>query len=139
MKEGEKKEETYTSSRDKINIEQKDGTLAHYFFTAPVNILVSIGDEVTAGQPIAVFNTPSNKLHLLFSVNYLDYNRLKEFLLFDNSIEKKKNIRQDLPVNFYLDKNRVNFINGSGKFKVLHPVNIITQEMTKKELKKFNQ
>lgn len=138
MKEGEKKEQTYTASRDKINIEQKDGTLAHYFFTAPVKILVEVGDKVTAGQPIAVFDTPSDKLNLLFSVNYLDYKKLKEYLLSNSSEEKKKEIRPYLPINFYLDKGHTNFINGAGRFKVLHPVNIITQEMSKRELKEFN-
>lgn len=138
MKEGEKKEQTYTASRDRINMEQKDGTLAHYFFTAPVKILIEVGDKVTAGQPIAVFDTPSDKLHLLFSVNYLDYEKLKGYLVSNSSEEKKKEIRLNLPVNFYLDKEYTNFINGSGRFKVLHPVNIITQEMPKKELKEFN-
>ena len=138
MKEGEKKEQTYTASRDKINIEQKDGTLAHYFFTAPVKILVEVGDKVTAGQPIAVFDTPSDKLNLLFSVNYLDYKKLKEYLLSNSSEEKKKEIRPYLPINFYLDKGHTNFINSVGRFKVLHPVNIITQEMSKRELKEFN-
>jgi hypothetical protein len=138
MKEGEKHNQTYTASRDRISIEQKDGTLAHYAFTAPISMLVGEGDKVIAGQPIAVFSTPSDKLHLLFSVTYLSDKKLNDYLLSERDEEKRKDIYQHLPVNFCLHENNNGFIKGPGDFKVFHPINIITQEMSRKELKKFN-
>lgn len=138
-KEEEKTNQIYSASRNKLDIEQKDGTLAHYFFTAPIKMLVEAGDKVIAGQPLAIFSTPSDKLQMLFSINYLSEKPLRDYIFSNRDEEKMKRIYQYLPVKFYLDKDYTNFISETGKYKVLHPVNIVTQEMTKKELKKFNQ
>ena len=76
-KDGEKGNQYYSkNNRNKIGIQHKDGSMAHYSILAPIQLLVEAGDNVIPGQPLAVFNKESEKYTVLFSVNYLDEKRI---------------------------------------------------------------
>jgi hypothetical protein len=138
MQKGEKRNEIYSRERDKISVEQRDGTLATYTFTAPVKLLVAEGDKVMPGDPIAVFSNANDKYDLFFSVIYLDKKKLTDYFnANDESIMKLYHV--SIPTKFYFDESKTDFVATTKAYKVQHPLSIITAEMTKKEKKKYNQ
>ncbi len=137
MRKGEKRNETYSSERDKIEIEQKDGTLAYYSFTAPVKLLVMPGDKVIPGQPLAVFDSIAEKYHLILNVNYLDSKKLTDYL-YSGEPSLNGSFYISLPLKFYFDENKTDYVSSSGLYRALHPLPIVTAEMSKKEKKKFD-
>lgn len=129
LKQGEGKTITYADNRNKIYIQHKDGTVAHYTILAPMQSLVENGDFVIPGQPIAVFNKPAEKLQVLFSVLYLNDTKLKA--------EKPIEVYQTLPVHYYLNQNALSTSLTIGqRYQAEKSVGIITKELNKKELKK---
>lgn len=72
VKEGEDATTYFRSGRNRIGIQHKDGTLGDYTMLAPIQLLVSAGEDVYPGQPLAVFNKKSEKYIVLFSTYYLD-------------------------------------------------------------------
>jgi hypothetical protein len=132
-KQGEKAGMIFTSGRNKISIEHKDGTLGIYAITAPIKLLVSPGDQVFPGQPLAIFNKESEKYTLLFSTCYLDEKKLLAENSPDNTIYFIY-----MPTHFYGNENESSTVLQTNKeYTVQHPVNIIAAEMSKKEKKKF--
>jgi murein DD-endopeptidase MepM/ murein hydrolase activator NlpD len=132
-KEGEKTEVIYRSGRNRISIEHKDGTIGIYGITAPVKLLVSAGDEVFPGQPLAVFNKESERYKIYFSTCYLDEKKL----LSDNSSDNTLYFIY-MPTHFYGNENdRSSLLQVNKQYTVQHPGEIIGAEMSKKEKKKF--
>ncbi|HMK25806.1 MAG TPA: hypothetical protein VK483_07220 [Chitinophagaceae bacterium] len=130
---GEKGGVIFTSGRNRIAIEHRDGTLGIYGITAPIQLLVSPGDVVFPGQPLAIFNKESEKYTLLFSTCYLDEKKL----LADNSPDNKLYFIY-IPTHFYGNENEPSTVlQVNNGYTVQHPVNIIAAEMSKKEKKKF--
>jgi hypothetical protein len=130
LKQGEGKTITYADNRNKIHIQHKDGTVAHYTILAPMQSLVENGDIVIPGQPIAVFNKPAEKYQVLFSVLYLDDIKLKT--------EKPIDVYQTLPVHYYLNSNAVSTTLTIGqRYQAEKSIEVITKELSKKELKKL--
>lgn len=130
---GEKAGTIFTSGRNKIYIEHRDGTLGIYAMTAPIQLLVSPGDEVFPGKPLAVFNKESEKYTVLFSTCYLDEKKLLSDNSFDNTIYFIY-----MPTHFYGNENEPSTVLQVKKeYTVQHPGNIIAAEMSKKEKKKF--
>jgi hypothetical protein len=130
-KKGESKQSLYTASRNKISIQHKDGTLGFYNILSPIQSLVENGDFVIAGQPIAIFNQQSDKYTVLFSVNYLDENKLRN----ENAAAL---VYSNLPLHFYLGENEKEASLDINKHYVsLHSTEVITQELSKKEKKKL--
>lgn len=129
LKQGEGKTVAYSDNRNRIFIQHKDGTVAHYTILAPMLSLVENGDFVIPGQPIAVFNKPAEKFHVLFSVYYLDNNKLME--------EQPTDVYQSLPIQFYLNNNALSTtLNIGQRYQTENSLEIITKELNKKELKK---
>ncbi len=130
LKKGEGKTTSFSENRNKIFIQHKDGTVAHYTILAPMLSLVENGDMVIPGQPIAILNQPAEKYQLLFSVNYLDEIKIKG--------EQPSEAYQTLPVHYYLNNNAVSttLIIGQ-KYQAEKSLAIITEELSKKDLKRL--
>ncbi len=135
-KEGDKQNQVYNINRNKIRIEQKDGTIATYSFLSPIQSLIELGDRVSAGQPLAFLNKESDKYHVLVSVDYLDEKKLSAYY-FKNDLDAKRDYYITLPVKFHIDQNTNAVINKIDAYTVEHPVNIIAEEMSKKDKKKL--
>ncbi|MEO8174082.1 MAG: hypothetical protein ABI581_13400 [Sediminibacterium sp.] len=140
IKEGEKGFEWYKRDRNRIAIQQKDGTLAHYSILSPIQLLVAPGDYVIPGQALAVFNKQSDKYTVLFSVYYLDEKKT----LVDNTNsnpEKLPGAYTYLPTAFYMDQaDRAGSPSGletSKEYIAAHPKEIIATELSKKDKKKL--
>lgn len=140
IKEGEKGSEWYKRDRNRIHIQQKDGTLANYSILSPIQLLVAPGDYVVPGQPLAVFNKTSEKYHVLFSVYYLDEKKT----LVDNTnsnSEKLPSAYTYLSTAFYLDPtDRAGSPAGleiSKQYITAHPKEIVATELSKKDKKKL--
>jgi hypothetical protein len=132
-KQGEKAGMVFSSGRNRISVEHRDGTLGIYAMTAPIQLLVSPGDEVFPGQPLAIFNKESEKYILLFSICYLDEKKLLSDNSFDNTVYFIY-----MPTYFYENENEPSTVLQVNKeYMVQHPGNIIAAEMTRKEKKKF--
>jgi hypothetical protein len=140
IKEGEKGSEWYKRDRNRIHIQQKDGTLANYSILSPIQLLVAPGDYVVPGQPLAVFNKTSEKYHVLFSVYYLDEKKT----LVDNTNsnwEKLPSAYTYLSTAFYIDPaDRAGSPAGlqiHKEYITAHPKEIVATELSKKDKKKL--
>jgi hypothetical protein len=140
IKEGEKGTEWYKRDRNRINIQQKDGTLANYSILSPIQLLVAPGDYVVPGQPLAVFNKESEKYNVLLSVFYLDEKKT----LVDNtstSSEKLPSAYTYLSTAFYVDPtDKTGSPAGleiSKYYISAHPKEIVATELSKKDKKKL--
>ena len=134
---GEKKEQSYSQQRDRITIEHKDGTLAHYTVLAPIKTLVQLGDKVVPGQPIAILNKENEKYILIFSVSYLDS---KKLIAFNGEENKKSNYHISIPTNWILDIQKEGYLDTDQityELRVFHPIANIGIELSKKEKKKL--
>ena len=133
VKVGEKTEVIYNRNRNRIQIEQRDGTIAAYGLTAPIKLLVKAGDEVFPGQPLAIFNVESPRYFAFFSVSYLDEKKLLTENLPDNTV-----YYDYIPTYFYTtEKGQSTVLERTKKYTVQYSREIISKEMTKKEKKKF--
>ena len=130
VKQGEGRETLYASERNQIKIQHGDGTIAYYTMLAPIKCLVENGDRVIPGQPIAVFNSTSARYTLLLSINYLDESKL--------NTDYPKDVYTPLPIYFYLNENSqsTQLIDGQ-KYEAIRSLNIITEELSKREKKKL--
>ena len=136
VKEGEKLNETYKNSRNKIAIQHKDGSLGYYSVLAPIQLLVHEGDYVYAGQPLAVFNKESEKYQILLSNYYLDQKRFSSNDYYAGTKSPSNFIY--LPMHFHTGENEVPvFLEVNKLYEVQHPKDVIALEMSKKEKKKF--
>lgn len=131
---GEKILQRFSQHRNKIRIEQKDMTIALYDILAPIKPLVSVGDDVVPGQPIAVFNRESDKYDLLFSVEYLDEKKLVES---SNSGDNTMHLYPTLPVKWFLDTDKTDYLRQPQFVQVKQSPKIIGAELSKKEKKKL--
>lgn len=138
IKTGEKGSLVYTSKRNQVNIQQKDGTLAQYAIRAPIKLLVAPGDNVIPGQPIAVFTTESERYEVMFSVSYLD-----EKALLANPTIGNSNIAPAyyhyVPTLFCIgddgQTSNLSIINQT--FKIGYPKELVGTELSKKDKKKL--
>jgi hypothetical protein len=75
--EGEKFDQTFNrSARNQLHVQHKDGSISHYSILAPIKLLVSDGEHVVPGQPLAVFNKEAEKYTMLYSVYYIEEKKL---------------------------------------------------------------
>ncbi|MEO5685118.1 MAG: hypothetical protein ABIQ88_20910 [Chitinophagaceae bacterium] len=136
VKEGEQGAQTYKSGRNNIAVQQRDGSICRYEALAPIRLLVSAGDEVLPGKPLAVFNKESEKLIVLFSAYYLDEKKLSLYKSGENISSSYNYIY--IPLHFYTgDNNNSSAIQVNKLYTVQHPKDIVAAEMSKKEKKKL--
>ncbi len=136
IKEGENGTQSYKSNRNRVSVEQKDGTLAQYVFRSPIKLLVEPGDNVYPGQPIAVFDKPSPRYEVMFSVTYLDEKKIR--------IDTRESTTPPsnytfVPTLFHTGEEGPadRLITPNRTFKVSHPKPIVGLELSKKEKKKL--
>jgi hypothetical protein len=130
LKQGEGGNTVFTDNRNKIYIEHKDGTLGYYTILSPINCLVQNGDFVIPGQAIAVFNKESENYRILFSVVYLDEEKIRA--------EKATDVYNTMSTNFYLNENaNSTMLIENQKYESVRSIEIITEELSKREKKKF--
>ena len=131
---GEKAWEIYKENRNKIGIQHKDGTLTSYEILSPIHLLVQPGDYVYPGQPMAVFYKESDKYSLILSTFYLDEIKMNE----DINAVSSFYYYVCLPTLFYsaTTGQAVKLENGKS-YVAAHPVDIITNELTRKMKKKL--
>jgi hypothetical protein len=130
LKQGEGRDTIFTDSRNKIHIQHKDGTLGFYSILSPIENLVQNGDFVIPGQPIAIFNKSANKYTMLFSVYYLDEEKIRA--------DVPKDVYNALPISYYLNENALStkLVENQKYDSKLAPV-IISEELNKREKKKY--
>jgi len=135
VSQGERQETIFNTNRNRIIVEHRDGTIGVYSFLAPIKSLIKAGDEIIPGQPLAIFNKEAEKYAILFSVCYLDEKKLLSEKSIDNSFSVYYNY---ITTFFHVGENEAHSILQTGKeFTAEHPATIITDEMTKKEKKKY--
>jgi hypothetical protein len=130
LKQGEGRDTIFTDSRNKIHIQHKDGTLGFYSILSPIKSLVQNGDFVIPGQPIAIFNKSANKYTMLFSVYYLDEEKIRA--------DVPKDVYNALPISYYLNENALStkLVENQKYDSKITPA-IISEELNKREKKKY--
>ncbi len=136
VKAGETTNDFFKSERNKINIQQRDGSLCNYDLLAPVHLLVSAGDEVFPGTPLAVFNKESDKYMVLLSSFFLD--KKKVMLPGSNDNSPAPSCYGYTPMHFYTGpgNNTISRLEINNQYIAQHPKEIIAAEMSKREKKK---
>jgi hypothetical protein len=130
LKQGEGSGTVFTDSRNKIYIQHKDGTLGYYTILSPIQSLVKNGDFVIPGQPIAFFNKVSSKYTMLFSVYYLDEEKITK--------DEAKDVYNALPIFYYLNENALSTkLIENQKYDAKFAPEIISEELNKREKKKY--
>jgi len=137
VKEAEKGNEIFRSGRNSIYIQHKDGTLGRYSIRNPIQLLVTPGDNIVPGQPIAVFNKESMQYSVLFSVEYLDEKMLNADKT--NGSSQNTSYYKTIPTAFCTsdDEKAIQLTTPNQTFKIVHPLTVIGSELTKKEKKKL--
>jgi hypothetical protein len=130
LKQDEGRDTIFTDSRNKIHIQHKDGTLGFYSILSPIKSLVQNGDFVIPGQPIAIFNKLANKYTMLFSVFYLDEEKIRA--------DVPKDVYNGLPISYYLNENALSTkLVENQKYDSKITPEIISEELNKREKKKY--
>jgi hypothetical protein len=138
IKEGEKATQTFSQNRNKISIQHKDGTLGTYEIMSPIQLLVEPGDNVYPGQPLAVFNAPSDKYNVIFSTYFLDEKKLLAY----NSNFREPDTRPTyfvyVPLTFYGSaEEKSTPLQLFKDYTTEHPKEIVAAELSKKDKKKL--
>jgi hypothetical protein len=109
-----------------INVEQADGTLAHYSIASPVRLLVNEGDRIIPSQPIAIFSAEDYNYPLVFRITHLNL---------DNPPDEEGSYHSSVHTNFYTQQNPAATLGDSTSLIAIHPAEIVTKELSKKEIK----
>lgn len=136
VKEGETRNTFFKRGRNNIAIQHKDYTMSDYDITAPIHLLVSLGDFVYPGQPLAVFNKESERYYVLLSTYYVNENKVIADKIINNSL--LSSYLSFLPTHFYTgDPDPSGLVQANQVYTVHHPADIIKVELSKKEKKKL--
>ncbi len=133
-----KQKVSFTSEKNFIRVQHKDGTTASYSKFKVGGNLVDPGDKVYPGQAIAISDAANYNYgsHFSFSVYYYDrYPKVKN----GETIDEMHNISY-VPIKFNTENGLITFEHCGGKEIVAnHDDNTIKYEMSKKELKKYKK
>ncbi|WP_320052195.1 M23 family metallopeptidase [uncultured Acetobacteroides sp.] len=122
--------EFYKREQNRLSIYHKDGTISQYFRIKKGSALVKNGDEVEAGQPLALAaGKMGGKANFLISFYYFDERKAR--------LQKKPfELTRYLP-KFATAESQPTELAFNQTYTSTHPVDIVTLEMTKKEKKKY--
>lgn len=126
----------YQSKRNYIMVEHEDGTLAMYSGFENDRIHVKPGDEVFPGSYLGIvgrYDKDAKKYLLTFTCYYLDLSEKLNVPGTDGSYGIKYSGISPL---FYNDGSLMNLVNND-MYTVTHHSDVITSEMTKKEIKAY--
>jgi hypothetical protein len=127
--EARNKDEVYNSkTRNYIYVEHNDGTISRYSILSSIKLLVQVGDKVIPGQPLAVFDKQEHDYTMLFDVFYLNLKATSTtgtnyFTARPRFVFESSKIDLASPFTVYPD--------------VIHPIEIVTKELSNKEIKKL--
>lgn len=126
----------FTSKRNYITIEHKDGTFGNYKGFKKGSILVKEGEEVNVQQSLGVLDRFNDYYLFHFKVYYLDLNQ-KNIIAKKDS---KKRMRRTAYVDpfFKTDKGVVKLVDKQ-EYKVSFGEDLFTKEFSKRELKKYKK
>lgn len=117
-----------TKTRNNIFLEHADGTLARYNILSSIHLLVQVGDKVIPGQPLAVFNKAEKDYTMLYDVFYLN---LKSKSASGNNYFTVK-------PRFVFESDHVDLASVHSLYSnILHPSELITKELSNREIKKL--
>lgn len=108
------------SDKKSLEIVHKDGTIMIYSNINPDLLFVKPGSAVYPGQPLGIINND-----LAFNV----------FLYMNKGNGKLKRLN----INYSIDYNKTEQFSKGMINSIIHPVDIINKEMTKRELRKYNK
>ncbi len=111
-----------------IIIQHDDCSYAKYEYLKESSVLPTVGDGINAGDPIArVGGKPTDKgYRLRYFLYYIEYDKINDKASYNY-----------LKPNFLINNERKKLVSG-GLYKSVHSIGLITQEMSKREKKKFS-
>lgn len=116
----------YNSNRNFIEIEQRDGSIATYVILDKLIPMVTVGEKVIAGQAIGFLQAVDNNPKVNLRIDYLDESKLgKEQVVPYINIKPK-----------FLTEDGIQSLTIKQNYKSIHSEEIITKELSKKELKR---
>lgn len=128
---------SYTSKNNRIIVEHTDGTIATYGNLKREGISVKVGDLVFPGQEIARnLNRGEKSFRIIFSVTYLKSGDLYQNQ--DRNITNSESYYGWITPNF-LTSAGLQVLKRNEKYQSAISDEIITHEMSKRELRKFKR
>jgi hypothetical protein len=107
------------SDSQSLEIMHKDGTIMVYENINPDNVLVNAGATVYPGQPLGIVNDGLHLMVFLCSIHN------------DGRVEKMK-------IKYFITPSRIElFSKAFNDLNASHPVNIVTKEMSKREIRRY--
>jgi murein DD-endopeptidase MepM/ murein hydrolase activator NlpD len=129
---------TYSQDENFVEIAHSDCTFGKYTVFKDSGIFVQPGDWVEAGQPLGIVGGEryAEGPHLRFSVRYhLDQDVLDK----DGQATDRTHHWAYVPVNFWIkDKGKIHLASKT-LYTSEHPAELVTQEMTKKDARKWKE
>lgn len=125
----QKESMVYKANRNLIEIMHKDGSIGRYIIPDYLVPLVKLGDSIMAGDPLAILGAEGKEPQVLFSVDYIDLNAWRQ-------ADKTKSVYVNICPEFYLEDGKAASLEQGLEYKSIHPEEIITQELSKREKKK---
>jgi hypothetical protein len=125
----------YTSERNYILVEHKDGTFSYYKGFAENQVFVSPGDEIAANQPLGIVsNDPSGEN----KISFLCFGRIEGKGTIAEKVHRKASIYEYYSPKFSTSDGKIPLENNNS-YTVDFEEDLLLQELTKKELKKLKK
>lgn len=125
----------YTSKRNGIIIEHEDGTYGSYWGLKMDSMPIELGDTVYPSTLLGVIDRFNNKNYVLhFHIYYIG---VKDYVFDQNATLKTAKTRFSYLTPFFHTKEGIVQIISKNKYTAHCNQEILTKEMSKKELKKF--
>ena len=126
----------FTTEKNYLIVEHEDGTLLRYSGFKQGSITVPLGETVLPGSVLGI-NAQTQKDHysislLLYYLNSADFESLK-----GQSLSKPKSLYKILTPKFTFNGSTCDLIEMNKEYTVFNSEEIIKQELSKKELKKY--
>lgn len=117
-----------TKTRNNIFLEHADGTIARYNILSSIKLLIQPGDKVIPGQPLAFFDKAEKDYTMLYDVFYLNLksknaSETNYFTVKPRFVFSADNIDLATAHSIYTD--------------IIHPSELITRELSNREIKKL--
>ena len=131
------KDVEFTTKQNSIIIEHEDGSLVRYLGLKKGTMKVSPGDEVFPNTPLG-FNTPRSKNRFgvsifMYYLSSVDFESLR-----GQTLATQKSLYSIITPKFSVNNNQCVFLESKSSYTSYSSKEIITREMSKKELKRYN-
>ncbi|HKK78776.1 MAG TPA: hypothetical protein VJ933_04070 [Phaeodactylibacter sp.] len=126
----------YTSNRNEVIIEHQDGTRARYVGFAPDEIFMAAGNLVYAGEPIGVMREGGQ--HAALDL-FIYYTKSIDFDFQGPQTFDQKAVQHEYVEPTFIHMEGASSLTPHTSFRVTHPVEAITAEMTRREQKRYRK